>query len=164
MHKHVNLFLVILVALFFVYVSALSLYYQVGITKVNDQSDVYSQNLTRCSTELGFYRTQFEQTSQSLNSSERDIKVYDTIFQEKSAELEDKKAALQSTKVDLESTKSSLNRFKDLYEQEKTRGDTLQREKQVLQTEISTVQKEVLKWKKEANDFKDAYLQCSQNN
>jgi len=101
MGKRVNLFLVLMIMLVLIGFGGVSVYYQYTFKDLNQRFDNVSTNLGVCEQNLSQTTTAFMTAMKNLNSTETDIRKYDTLYEQKAAELEGKKTDLATTQAEL---------------------------------------------------------------
>jgi len=101
MGKKVNLFLVLMLMLVLLGFGGVSVYYQYTFKDLNQKFDNVSNNLGVCEQNLSQTTDAFMTAVKNLNSTETDIRKYDTLYEQKAAELEGKKTDLANTQAEL---------------------------------------------------------------
>jgi chromosome segregation ATPase len=101
MGKRVNLFLVLMIMLVLIGFGGVSVYYQYTFKNLNQKFDNVSIDLGLCQQNLSVTTDAFMTAVKSLNSTETDIRKYDTLYEQKAAELEQKKTELSNTQAEL---------------------------------------------------------------
>lgn len=101
MGKRVNLFLVLMIMLVLIGFGGISVYYQYTFKNLNQKYENVSSNLGFCEQNLSQTTDAFMNAVRSLNSTETDIRKYDTLYEQKAAELEGKKTDLANTQAEL---------------------------------------------------------------
>ena len=118
MGKKVNAFLLIMVILVLLGMGGLSIYYQRTFKNVNSAYEDVSTELQTCKQDLTVTSTNLQDAQKSLNSTESDIRKYDTLYEQKARELEQTKDVLSQTKTNLSREillKEQFKRQSDLY-------------------------------------------------
>jgi chromosome segregation ATPase len=101
MGKRVNLFLVLMLMLVLIGFGGVSVYYQYTFKNLNQKYDNVSNNLGVCEQNLSQTTNAFMTAVKNLNSTETDIRKYDTLYEQKAGELEGKKTDLANTQAEL---------------------------------------------------------------
>ena len=114
MGKRVNLFLLLMLMLVLISFGGISVYYQHTFKDLNQKFDNTTSNLGVCQNNLSQTTNAFMTAIKNLNSTETDIRKYDTLYEQKAGELEQKKGELTNTQAEL--TRVTLQ--KEVYKQQ----------------------------------------------
>lgn len=137
--KKVNLFLVLLVSAVVIVILAMSTFFQATLRNVTTEYTENKESLQICEADLSNYKSQLDVALQTINSSVQDIEKYDTLYENKTEELQRTSAELQSTEDELEQTKTALSNYKTLYEQEQGRYEELESDYESLESDYDDV-------------------------
>ena len=102
MGKKVNGFLMIMLIVVLLGMGGLSIYYQRTFKNVNQDYKEISANYQTCQADLKQTSTTLQNTLSNLNSTESDIRKYDTLYEQKSKEVESQKDELATVKASLQ--------------------------------------------------------------
>jgi chromosome segregation ATPase len=130
----------------------LSIYYQRTFKNVNDQYDQAANTLKVCQQELSQTAATLQSTVTNLNSTETDIRKYDSLYEQKNAELSETQKALEDTKANLQ--KETL--FKQQFQKQ---SEAYYAQMQTLQLNVSKLVNRVADLNAEVNDYED-YSDC----
>ena len=119
--KNVNVFLMIVIVVSVVAYAGSTVYYQETFQNITSDSQTIKTRYSSCQAELDNTISLLSRTRNVLNATESDIRKYDTLYEDKSSQLE-------TTQADLDQTSTDLGRYTSLYTQEKKRAEDLNAE------------------------------------
>jgi chromosome segregation ATPase len=102
MGKRVNMFLILMLILVLLGIGGISIYYQRTFKDVTSQYDSVSNTLASCQENLSQTTARLVNVQASLNSTTTDIRKYDSLYEQKSQELDQKKKELSDTQTNLQ--------------------------------------------------------------
>ena len=150
MGKKVNAFLVIMIIVVLLGMGGLSIYYQRTFKNVNTEYDTVFNGLQECKANLTTTSLTLQNVKQSLNSTEGDIRKYDTLYAQKSDELSQVQSNLKTTQANLQKETLFKQQFQkqaeDYYKQIQDLNvniTTLKSQVSSLQFEVSSLSNEV---------------------
>ncbi|MBN1793133.1 hypothetical protein JW826_05610 [Candidatus Woesearchaeota archaeon] len=117
MGRKVNLFLVLMIIIVVLGMGALSIYYQRTFKDVNQEYNELSEQNAACQLNLSTTVNKLQTTIKNLNSTESDIRKYDTLYEQKAQELQDTEKSLNDVKTKLQSETLFKEQFKRQAEQ-----------------------------------------------
>lgn len=132
MGKKVNMFLLLMIIVVLVGMGVVSIYFQHSFKTLNTQFENTTGILGTCQSELSQTNQALSTSQRSLNSTTTDIRKYDTLYEQKAAELETKK-------TDLSKAQAELNRVTVLKETYKRQVDEYYSKILSLNTTIKTL-------------------------
>ena len=139
MQKNVNMFLLLLILVVAGTLAGSAVYYQANFDKLTDKHDDAAANLSECRADLEKYMFNLNKTMRTLNSTTQDIKRYDELYSNKSAELKSTQDTLSQTDTELKSTKITLqeeislkNKYKSDYNDQVQINRNLEEQKTLL--------------------------------
>jgi chromosome segregation ATPase len=101
MGKKLNVFLLLIIIFILLGMLGVSVYYQNTLKNKKNEIESTSGKLSVCEQNVTSMSDILFNTMKSLNSTETDIRKYDTLYEQKAAELEKKKTELSNTQADL---------------------------------------------------------------
>ncbi|MFC1648020.1 hypothetical protein ACFL1B_01035 [Nanoarchaeota archaeon] len=140
MYKRVNIFLLILMCLIVIGLAASAVYFQESFKSLNNNYESVLTNFTTCSDVLNVKENKLDACIDDLNSSARDIGVYDTIYDQKVDQLKKTQDELMLTDRELKNTKLELANAQSQYQQELQRVTDMERQIASLRQDIIRIQ------------------------
>lgn len=116
--KNINLFLMIVIIISVVAYAGSTVYYQETFQNVTSESHSIKTMYSSCQANLENTNEQLQRTQDILNSTERDIQKYDTLY-------ETQTSTLTTTQSELDTAEKDLASYTSLYTQEKKRAEDL---------------------------------------
>ncbi|MCF7861226.1 hypothetical protein K9M79_03185 [Candidatus Woesearchaeota archaeon] len=161
--RDIGLFFLAMILIVIAALIGSAVYYTQSFGNLTDTLYHTEYNLTYTSTELESYKMQLEDALERLNDSKRDLDYYDTLYMNKSSELDDTRTRLTSqildltqnlnkttknlknVQVELNDTKYNLSwtydayiNFKEKYESAKEERDEFEEEVEYLKDRLKT--------------------------
>ncbi len=113
--RNINLGLITLILILVLLFAGVVVLYQRGLAQRTTEYETTSSNLTQCLTTLDNFRDRLAQTETQLDSTSQDIQKYDTLYEQKVAELGDKDRELRQTRSELNGMTLQKEQYKNLY-------------------------------------------------
>ncbi|MFH1916577.1 MAG: hypothetical protein ABIJ21_04890 [Nanoarchaeota archaeon] len=149
--KNVNVFLLILVMAIIAIGVSYTVIYQGQLAKISDTAKNTTDNLTMCVAELSATKSSLDSAISRLNQTERDVKTYDVIYEQKETELDTTKEDLAEVQKELETKKVLLDRSEGLYVQAKEQADKLTKDYATAQATIAKQNTDITSYKQRIN-------------
>ncbi len=118
--KKINLLLVIVLAAVVIVTAATTVFFNTTLQNRTSAYEQKAQSLQKCEGRVQNYKDRLHQTKEELNSTSQDVKKYDTLYENKVAELKKKKKKLEDTKSKLNLKTLEAEQFKSKYEEVKS--------------------------------------------
>lgn len=162
MQKNVNTFVLLLVLVVAGALAGSSVYYQKTFDKLTDKFEVSQTNLTECTTDLNMFRSQLVNTQTTLNTTTQDIRRYDELYSNKSAELEstkdnleDTEKALTQTQVNLQEANSLKTKYQNDYQEQLSINADLEEQNTLLTAQKNQLEQSVLNYRSDIEDSEE---------
>ncbi|MFH1072146.1 MAG: hypothetical protein V1743_01830 [Nanoarchaeota archaeon] len=149
--RNVNLFLLVLLMIILLLGVGYAVLYQSRLHGITVDIKEASSNLTVCQADLNNTRQNLFSALDRLNSTEKDVKTYDVIYEQKESELEKTQTDLADTKDELGSTKVALDRSEKAFAAEHVRAVDLDQKYTAAQSTIATLNQKVTNYKAEVS-------------
>ncbi len=151
--RKINAVLVLLIILVVIIATGTTIIYQRGLSARTRAYEVTQANLSQCTTALENYRERLQQKESELKETSADIAKYDTLYEQKVAELEKTQDLLESTRRQLSTVRLQKEQFKNLY------GKALLNIS-VLQERVADLQEDVASLRRQVSNLQDELDSC----
>ena len=136
MYKRVNIFLLLLMCLIVVGLAGSAIYFQESFKSLNSNYESVLGNFTTCTQVLDTKESKLNSCISDLNSTAKDVGVYDQLYEKKVDDLKGVQDELLLTDRELKNTKLELIKANDKYQQELKRSLDLEKQIGLLNQEI----------------------------
>ena len=150
MGKRVNMFLVLMIILVIIGMGGISIYYQRTFKDVNSGYESLSSSLESCTANFTQTSQQLIVARNSLNSTESDIRKYDTLYEQKASELENNKKQWLDTQTSLQ--KETV--FKQQFQKQ---SEDLAKQVASLKSDVTTRDAQIAKLNVDMNKLRNCY-------
>ena len=155
MGKKVNMFLLLMLMLVLIGFGAVSVYSQYTYKSLKSQHDNATVSLGTCQETLTLTNSSLTKLRSELNSTTTDIRKYDTLYEQKAAELAEKSTQLTSTQADLQRVTLQKEVYKKQIDEAYAKMIALNRTVTTLSLQVDDLEEEV-------NDLKEK-VTCLRN-
>ncbi len=156
MYKRVNVFLLVLMCFLVIGLGGTTIYFQESFKNLNLKYESVVGNFSACKNVLSVKEQKLNECVEDLNTTEQDIGKYDTLYEQKAAELEQTKNELMATDKELKKTKLALAQAQNKYQLELKRTSELEKQISFLNQQIVDLQGRI-------NALEDQLGQCEAN-
>ena len=151
--KNINMALLLIIVITVVVLLAITIFFQTGLQTRTVDYETTSEELQACTTTLDTCQLQLEEKEGLVNSTSEDIRRYDTLYQQRTAELE----AAQQQAQQLDNQLTAARQARDqAQEQVVEREETITE----LEAEAADLRRDVRYWRDRFEACRDDPNDC----
>jgi chromosome segregation ATPase len=146
--KNVNLALLVIIIGVIVALVGTTVFFQRSLQNRTGAFEERTETLEQCQVALANYQDQYTEAQQKVNQTALDIRKYDTLYEQKVAELRETQDTLSQTQQQLQFEKLQKEKFQTFYE-----GEVSQNKQ--LNATIATLNNRIIKLENDVEDLED---------